>query len=164
MNLTYFAWPGSFGIHDYLVAHVFNPGNTACSLYGGDFLFFGRNSACKISRAVSNRYLDASDRTVVNGLVYFEFQLLSRGRHIVSTPRGSIFGNRLRSGWGYFFAFRNLAWSYSFRNGGCVRLVDFWESCTIRLRLRCRRLWFRRLGDFWCGALVGRGFSENLRT
>src|SRR5882724_3383935 len=74
---------GNRRIYCYLVAHLLDAGNTTGGLRSREFLFFGRNLAGKISRAVSNRDFDASYRTVVDGLVYFEFQFFRCDRRIV---------------------------------------------------------------------------------
>ena len=73
-------------IYDYLISHFLNAGNATRGLRCCKLLLFRRNSTGKINCAVSNRHFDASYRPIVDRLVYFEFQLFWRERHII---RGS---------------------------------------------------------------------------
>ena len=70
-------------IYDYLISHFLNAGNATRSLRCCKLLLLRRNSTGKINCAVSNRHFDASYCPIVDRLVYFEFQLFCRGRHII---------------------------------------------------------------------------------
>ena len=76
--------------YGYLIAHLLDAGNTTGGLRSRKFLFFGRNLAGEISRAVSNGDFDASYRTVVDGLVYFEFQFFRCHRRIIRRRAESV--------------------------------------------------------------------------
>ena len=57
----------------YLVPYLLGAGNATCGLSSREFLLFSCNLTGKIDFAVSNRHLHASDRTVMDSLVYLEF-------------------------------------------------------------------------------------------
>ena len=73
----------SRGIYDYLIAHLLDAGNTTSRLRRGKFLSFRGDTAGKISCAVSDGHLDPSYRTVVDSLIYLEFQFFCRDSGIV---------------------------------------------------------------------------------